>query len=147
MKAITVWQPWASLIAGGMKPYEFRRWEPVGQVGQRIAIHAGARRVNMQEVYALILQIQKGEKGAALRPEALPLLQQVLDGTLSLANSHILCTVRLGRPIRATDLPPEWADSERASEHVFAWPMEDIKLLTPPEPAKGAQGFWNWSRA
>lgn len=27
MKALTVWQPWASLIIMGAKPYEFRKWD------------------------------------------------------------------------------------------------------------------------
>jgi hypothetical protein len=148
MKALTVWQPWASLIAWGMKPYEFRRWAaPASMIGQRIAIHAGARKLRIDEVYGLVLDLQRGEKGAALRAEAMPLLRQVLDGQVTLPHSHILCTVTLGRPIRATELPAEWADSERADHHVFGWPMLDIEPLTPPEPATGAQGFWHWGGA
>lgn len=46
MRALTVWQPWASLIAVGAKPYEFRSWPaPAWIVGQRIAIHAGVRKL------------------------------------------------------------------------------------------------------
>ena len=46
MKALTIWQPWASLIAMGAKPYEFRGWKPPKSlIGQRLAIHAGARPV------------------------------------------------------------------------------------------------------
>jgi hypothetical protein len=26
MKALTIYQPWASLVMIGAKPYEFRRW-------------------------------------------------------------------------------------------------------------------------
>lgn len=41
MKAISLWQPWASLIACGAKPFETRHWAPPGElIGQRIAIHA-----------------------------------------------------------------------------------------------------------
>jgi hypothetical protein len=41
MKAISLWQPWASLIACGAKPYETRHWAPPRElIGQRIAIHA-----------------------------------------------------------------------------------------------------------
>ncbi|WP_370325271.1 ASCH domain-containing protein [Euzebya sp.] len=42
MKALTVRQPWASLIVLGVKDVENRSWSaPAGIIGQRIAIHAG----------------------------------------------------------------------------------------------------------
>ncbi len=45
MKALTVRQPWASLIVLGIKTIETRSWKlPAAMVGQRIAIHAGAAR-------------------------------------------------------------------------------------------------------
>ena len=46
MKALTLWQPWASLVIAGAKPYEFRSWSPPRWlIGQRIVIHAAARRL------------------------------------------------------------------------------------------------------
>jgi hypothetical protein len=46
MKAITLWQPWASLVAIGVKTIETRAWPaPRSLIGQRIAIHAAARLV------------------------------------------------------------------------------------------------------
>ena len=40
MKAISLWQPWASLIAAGVKPYETRHWSPPRElIGQRIATY------------------------------------------------------------------------------------------------------------
>ena len=42
MKAITLHQPWASLIADGRKTIETRSWAPPRTlIGERIAIHAG----------------------------------------------------------------------------------------------------------
>jgi ribosomal protein S27E len=44
MKAISLWQPWASLIACGAKPFETRSWAPPrGLIGQTIAIHAAKK--------------------------------------------------------------------------------------------------------
>ena len=41
MKTISLWQPYASLIAAGEKTIETRGWAPPkGVMGQRIAIHA-----------------------------------------------------------------------------------------------------------
>ena len=54
MKALTIWQPWASLIMAGAKPYEFRGWRaPRSIIGQRIVIHAAARKVDRVEVFNL----------------------------------------------------------------------------------------------
>lgn len=56
MKAISLWQPWASLIACGAKPFETRSWAPPRElIGQPIAIHAA----------------KKIDKGAAQFAEAL----------------------------------------------------------------------------
>lgn len=45
MKAITLWQPWAELVALGVKHIETRSWPaPPAIIGQRIAIHAAAKR-------------------------------------------------------------------------------------------------------
>ena len=44
MRAISLWQPWASLIACGAKPFETRHWVPPRElIGQRIAIHAAKK--------------------------------------------------------------------------------------------------------
>lgn len=44
MKAISLWQPWASLIACGAKPFETRHWAPPPDlIGQTIAIHAAKK--------------------------------------------------------------------------------------------------------
>lgn len=44
MKALTLWQPWASLVAEGIKTIETRSWRaPAALIGERIAIHAAAK--------------------------------------------------------------------------------------------------------
>ena len=45
MRALTVWQPWAWLLAAGIKDYENRTWPmPREQQGHFIALHAATRR-------------------------------------------------------------------------------------------------------
>ena len=41
MKALTIWQPWASLIARGVKQYETRSWAT--KYRGPIAIHAAMK--------------------------------------------------------------------------------------------------------
>jgi hypothetical protein len=43
MKALTVRQPWAGLIARGVKDVENRTWIPSIDIGTRFAVHAGRR--------------------------------------------------------------------------------------------------------
>lgn len=44
MQALTIWQPWASLIVHGFKRIENRTWAPPADlVGTTIAIHAGKK--------------------------------------------------------------------------------------------------------
>lgn len=168
MKALTIWQPWASLIAIGAKPYEFRGWRPpCAIIGQRIAIHAGARPVRASEVRALIRALH-GHAGFAptclIREIALPLLERVyrsleksLDNTLfgtseaaSLPLSHIICTAVIGEPRRGDVCAAEFGDgdgcgndSDRDGTFNWGWPMLDVRAVIPPLPARGAQGLWD----
>lgn len=164
MKAFTIWQPWASLIMIGAKPYEFRSWKPPAWlVGQRMAIHAGARPVRVREVKALIdaLNGRTSEQPCLRKDIALPMLERVLaalskspdtlwgtDEALTLPISHILGTVRVGEPKRGDLCALEFGedagnDSDRAGTFNWGWPMLDIQHFEPPRHAKGAQGLWD----
>jgi hypothetical protein len=60
MKAISLWQPWASLIACGAKRYETRSWHPPpALIGQFVAIHA-ARKID-RDAAALAQDIMYGQ--------------------------------------------------------------------------------------
>jgi hypothetical protein len=37
------------------------------------------------------------------------------------------------------------ADSDRIDEHMYGWPLSDVRPFPEPMPANGAQGFWNFS--
>lgn len=155
MKALTIWQPWASLILIGAKPYEFRGWKVPGfMLGQRIAIHAGARPVKPGEVKDLIARLATPSLAwsTALRAEvALPLLELALRNPSSLPRSSLLCTAVLGQAVNGFSVAGEFGgvvnDSDRAEQANWAWPLSDIEPLVPPVEAKGAQGFWDWSGA
>lgn len=150
MKALTIWQPWASLIIAGVKPYEFRGWYPPASIiGRRIAIHAGARPVRKAEIADLILRLRSDQAWTtALRPDALALLEGWHANPSTMWLSSILGTARLDRPYRATQITGEFGapvnDSDREKNTNWAWPMMDVQPLQPV-PARGAQGFWDWA--
>ena len=56
MKAITIKQPWASLIVHGIKDIEDRTWPcPKKYLGQRVLIHASGKPLNYDNFYDSIL--------------------------------------------------------------------------------------------
>lgn len=150
MKALTIWQPWASLIVAGVKPYEFRGWvAPMAVIGQRIAIHAGARPAHRAEISDLIMRLRGREAWTTgLRPGALDLLERLHANPASSCLSAIVGTAVLGEPVRASSLFAQLGgpvnDSDRHDHSNWAWPMLEIEAIAPPVPARGAQGFWNW---
>lgn len=155
MKALTIWQPWATLIAIGAKPYEFRSWPAPAYVrGTRIAIHAGSRPLKLPEVRQLLtlLGSERHRWVTCLRPElAVPLLERAMSEPTILPHSAVLCTGMIGQPVRGYDVIGEFVgqpnDSDRDQHSNWAWPITDIEVLTPPVEARGAQGFWNWGGA
>jgi hypothetical protein len=152
IRAITIWQPWATLIAEGCKPFEFRGWPaPKSLVGQRIAIHAGARKAPKDEVRDLLLRLHSSSwrETGLLREPSLAILEKALPALGSLPLSSVLCTAVLGQPIRGAVLAgrlglPAVNDSDRDAHLNWGWPLTDIEKVQPFAPAKGSQGFWIW---
>lgn len=147
MKALTVWQPWASLIIAGAKRVEWRGWAcPRWVIGHRIAIHAGARPVRADEIADILARIDAGETD--LTPElARALLER--NHIRQWPLSSVLGTAIIGAAIPALDWvrahAPDFLDSDRIDHSKFAWPLSEIDRFEPPVPGRGAQGFWNWS--
>ena len=150
MKALTIWQPWASLIMAGVKPYEFRSWAaPRSLVGQRIAIHAGARPMRAAEIHELLehLGLPRTARGTGLAVAAsIPILERAWRRPELFPLKHVLGTALLGQPRRACEIYPDdfSSDSDRLEHSNWAWPLTAIEHLEPPVPARGAQGLWDW---
>lgn len=155
-KALTIWQPWASLVMIGAKRYEFRRWNFADKphlaklVGRRLVIHAGARPPRLAEVDDILNRIVSGESELD-QTLAVPFLTDLraklaAKGTDPVPLAAALGSAILGRPRSVVDLfADQVADSDRLDQHMYAWPMADTQPFPAPVPAAGAQGFWNWS--
>ena len=160
MKALTIWQPWASLIIAGAKPYEFRGWRaPRAIIGQRIVIHAAARKIDRDEVCALYHMHHWRETDAELdlyarqtcliSEKALPVLRRMLLGKDPLPMACGIGTAVVGEPRLGTDIAEEFGvpranDSGRDEHANWGWPMLEIEPWPQPIPMRGAQGLWNW---
>jgi hypothetical protein len=164
MKALTIWQPWATLIIEGAKPYEFRNWRvPKFIIGERIAIHAGARPMKIAEIRALLIKLasDRWTETGLVRELATPILdrakrwlesgdrplfrQEAFSAIAGLPLSCIVGTAIVGEPTKnpIVDGHHLIADSDRGDHLNWAWPLIGIERWEPPMPASGKQGLWS----
>lgn len=120
MKALSLTQPWASLIAAGHKRYETRSWSTAYR--GPIAIHA-AKSIDRGACY---------EFGRWLDSPALPRGAVIAIALLSLVErtDHAI----VGSQER------QFGDF---SPGRFAWRLIDVRAIEP-QPALGHLGIWNW---
>ena len=141
IKCLTLFQPWASLVALGAKHIETRSWRTWYR--GPLLIHAArafprwARDLCKQDPFATIL-LAAGY--------AHPLSGLVDTGQLPLGVVVAACNlkhcVRIGTPGIA--LPP--SEPERSfgdySPGRYAWILSDIRPLPTPITARGSMGLW-----
>jgi activating signal cointegrator 1 len=121
MKAITLWQPWASLIVDGRKIVETRPmpWYYEGPV----AIHAGL----------------KVDREACLRfgynPDLIP-----TGAVLGVAQKTGL--YRFEKKLEGKQYEPDQYGDFTPGR--YGYPLTNLIKFAEPIPAKGKQGFWDW---
>lgn len=134
MKAISLWQPYASLIAARVKRHETRHWPPPRWlIGQRIAIHAAKRlETDLGEDLEALLVETFGDDWTALR-----LPRGAIVATATLANCYPTET-RLKDAGHEDIISGDWSPGR------FAWRLTAIRPVDPPMLCRGAQGLWDW---
>lgn len=148
MKALTITQPWATLVAIGAKQIETRSRATLRR--ERIAIHAAKGWKNYDREACW-----EPEFRAALEPTKLVDYTNYSDLDIddierfSLPLGAIVATANLVG-VYATDEIWRWvllSETERAfgdyGERRFAWVLEDVTALREPVACKGALGLWD----
>jgi hypothetical protein len=151
MKALTLWQPWASLIAIGAKRVETRCWTT--KYRGELAIHSAG---NMPPNWLGASRHQAG-----FRDELAEVLNsrrdrddrngfRVDDAVRKLPFGKVLCIVRLQEIIPTALVRDEVSQRDRIfgnyEEGRYAWFLELKEVFDLPIPAKGSRMLWNWSR-
>ena len=153
MKAITLWQPWASLIAAGVKTSETRsRAAPQSLWGERIAIHAAKLPMNiigydLAKTHLAAVQ-ERIPMGAVVATARLRYCGQVTEEESShpLIHGKATCTVKT-----RGGWYHDFVDHQRHdglgdySLGRWVWFLDDIQRILPVIPARGYQGFWEWT--
>ena len=152
MKAVTLHQPWASLVRDGHKTIETRSWPaPKALLGQRIAIHAGKRPIDVDdwpdELYDEICEIYPDWIDGPR--ERFPLGVIVATAVLARAAQVVHLEDDFEPPIAyfALGSPPKFVRTDEFgdfSEGRWLWMLRDIEPFEPPVPARGSQGLWEW---
>lgn len=143
MKAITIHQPWATLIALGEKEFETRGW-PTKYRGP-FAIHA-AKKVDkdicQQEPFRSVLA-KHGYVADNLPIGAIVAVGELVDCLKVTGEAYDIVTMEGDAephflPVKSNEYHFGYYDKGR-----YAWEMADVKSIDPV-PAKGQQGLWNW---
>lgn len=164
MKAITIWQPWASLLAIGAKQYETRGWKTEHR--GPIAIHAAKK----DPCKVPLLGLEEFEKAVKDELEKAGLAWCLLHTGSVIATAELVnCWHIVGHPGTNVDIAkhiPVGAELDVSRKHLdfgryivpteremllgdwtpgrYAWELANVKLLPKPIRAKGAQRLWNW---
>lgn len=124
MKALSIKNPWASLIINGYKEYEFRTWKT--KYRGKILIHSS-------------LGIEKN------------ILNKFKDYDLDYNNGYIIGEATLSDCILVTDefyhelLNIDSTVYELSTHEMkYAWKLENIIKYENPIKAKGNLGLWNY---
>lgn len=151
MYAITLHQPWATLITLGVKTVETRSWPaPERLPGQTFAIHAGRRVVRRPGGrIERELQARLGEDWLRIIPTGVVVATATLVGMARVervdpmtghavheAGVEMGCALGKGR----TPVDP-WGDFSAGR---WLWFLTDVVALSEPIPAVGHQSFWRW---
>ena len=149
MKAVTLYQPWASLIAEGIKTIETRSWRPnESLIGERIAIHAGLKRIKYMEMGSDLWRAGQSISDGMI--QTLPYGKIVATAILDrVARVQIVDLeqgiVRCGHSPVASDMElfniDPWGDF---SPGRWLWILKDVQKIDPPVEAQGHMSFWNW---
>lgn len=126
MKAISLWQPWASLIVEGTKSIETRSWY-TGYRGP-LLIHAAKRKITRDSWEQDILRFLKN-------PE-MEIPYGALVGRVQLVDCKRTEYIRDG--ISETEYTLGNFGNDR-----FGWVMEKPELFHMPIPYKGMQGLFD----
>jgi len=135
MRALTLWQPWATLMAEGHKKIETRSWGT--NVRGAVSIHSAKK--PFKEVKSLI------------HPRSIEAISRLLY-PFSLDRLPTGYVLGVGRLTDCKLIDEAFLETLDPTERLlgdytigrYAWIFEDVKHFKSPILAKGSQGFWDW---
>lgn len=151
LRALTVYQPWATLIVNGAKPFEFRSWKlPDTMIGKRVVIHAAQKKLDCNEAREILGRLKAGGDCTArtcLEADiAIPLIEQmILDSARGALTMGVgLGTATFGECASPRTVAAHFGYQAGIHDTNYGWRLDDIEKWTDPIYQRGYQGIWNW---
>ena len=123
MKAITIWEPYATAIAIGLKKYETRTWKT--NYRGPIAIHASIKKTDNQRK-------SLAEKYNISNPR--------YGKIVAIANLTDCILMEDKFILKQSQKEKDLGNWEKGN---YAWKLENIKIIEDSDIIKGKQGLWN----
>jgi hypothetical protein len=127
LKCVSLWQPWASFIAEGLKHVETRSWPaPASIIGTRIGIHAAKTR--------------DGIKACRQWVDLGTVMHRIEEEHGPLPFGAIVATA-----VVEACVPVERLKADAFGDYTpgrYGWILTDVRKLETPIPWKGAQGLF-----
>lgn len=138
MRAITLWQPWSTLIARGLKKYETRSWDT--SYRGKLLIHAADRKVDRQGLINFHQGMGNDSDSVIhlvdLFIDFMELPRGCVVATANLVDSHRITTDWAAQQTKLELAVGDWTPGR------YAWKLEKIRELHKPLICKGRQGLW-----
>ena len=123
MKAITVNQPFAALIAAGAKRTEHRKFRPLSIIGKRrVAIHAGKHLPSAADIEKAEQIARRNRYWRAAKPV-------LSEDPASWAYGRVVAVVTVGEPTSCED-------------GGWLWPLSEVRAATSAE-VRGQQSLFD----
>jgi hypothetical protein len=131
IKAITLYQPWASLIIAGAKQFETRNWG--SQYTGPLVIHAG----------------KTNEVDTGNRVFMKHMIESGLGDWINLPRSAAVGVVWKDKCYKGPSVLPYIDEREKIFGNFtgadrIAWKLTNPVAFDPPIPIRGKQGLWDW---
>ncbi len=147
MKALTLLQPWATLVAIGAKTLETRSWHT--DYRGPLAIHAGKDKrfvdgnspyyICCEEPFYTVLQ----EHGrTVVEKHRSPF--EIADRIMPLGAVIAVCELVECLKIICPPAEPECSFGDFSLGR-WAWFLNNVQILDKPVPARGSLGLWEWN--
>ncbi len=124
LKVLTLRQPWATLVAEGIKKYEFRSWKT--KYRGKVLIHAGTGidKEDMKKYENMNLEFPSRKIIAIVEIEDCLELNEQLNKKIITENN-----IAYGNKVRTG----------------YAWKLKNIKKLDYDKEVNGQLGLWNYN--
>ena len=148
-KTLTVYQPWATMIALGHKTIETRNHAAYKWLaGQQLAIHAGKRYERDAFEYLIdrgFNPLQSLLLESAVPRGAIVAVCRVSDTCSECGaptfGTRLICKNCIARWLTVGDMDAACSDTDTST---FGLVLEDVRALIEPVPVRGSQGVWGW---